>query len=246
MTRRQVKLLALRMLKAVGAFRAARWITRRRLRILGYHGIWRGDARFPGDGLFMLPATFRRRLVLLRDLGYPVVPLEVALDGLTGILPLPPCAVVITIDDAWLGTAVEMRPALRAAGMPATLYADTRKLLSGGTIEHVAERYVARYGAHAREAYPSGKCDPALKGVLRTAGVQSASTVRRALARPADDPHFLPRFLDSERISEIEFEAELAGVLDLLLLRRRDVETVRNGNRRSSEPPQRLATARSV
>lgn len=280
MTRRQVKRLALRILRALGAFDIARWMTRKRVRILGYHGAWLGDARFAGDGLFMRPSTFRRRLELLRQLDYPIVPLQAAVDGLAGRLPLPPCAVVITVDDAWLGMAHEMWPALRERGIPATLYVDTANLLSGGAVEHVERRYVARYGDHVRDsgtcaymsvaelrearaaglhvqlhththsmrgfdpaavqeeiernrealalifgeepdafrhlAYPSGKCEMGLQPVLEAAGVQSATTVRRALARSDDDPHFLPRLLDSERDSEIEFEAELAGVLDLL------------------------------
>jgi peptidoglycan/xylan/chitin deacetylase (PgdA/CDA1 family) len=184
-----------------------------------------------------------------------------------------------------------MWPALRAAGIPATLYVDTANLLAGAAVEHVERRYVARYGDHVRDsgtctymssaqlraahaegldvqlhththsmrrfepeavqeeiernrealalllgetpgtfhhlAYPSGRCAPALKRVLASAGVRSATTVRRALARPGDDPHFLPRLLDSECDSEIEFEAELAGVLDMFRRMKRGIAGLR-------------------
>lgn len=83
--------------------------------------------------------------------------------------------------------------------------------------------------------YPSGGYDPAQIAVLDALGIVSATTTRRGLARSGDPARELPRLLDSEDISDLEFEAELCGFLDLMrrgraLLRRRPV------SRRRLEP----------
>jgi peptidoglycan/xylan/chitin deacetylase (PgdA/CDA1 family) len=131
--------------KAAGLFALARRRSAPAVRILCYHGIWLGDPIFPGDSMFMLATTFRRRLQFLRRAGYPVVSLADAAAALNGSGPkLPPCAVVITIDDGWLSTYQEMLPPLIEYGMPATLYCDTAQLTSGRIIAHVMARYVQK------------------------------------------------------------------------------------------------------
>ena len=123
--------------KAAGLFALARRRSAPAVRILCYHGIWLGDPIFPGDSMFMLSTTFRRRLQFLRRAGYPVVSLADAAAALNGSGPtLPPCAVVITIDDGWLSTYQEMLPALIELGMPATLYCVTAQLTNGRPIAY--------------------------------------------------------------------------------------------------------------
>lgn len=116
--------LLLRILKACGLFALSRRLTAKKLRILCYHGIWLGDDPLFAPALFMRADTFERRLALLEQLGYPVLPLAEAVTRLYDGT-LPPNAVAITIDDGWYSTYRHMLPALRRARLPATIYATT-------------------------------------------------------------------------------------------------------------------------
>ena len=114
----------LQVLKATGVFAVCRRLTRRQARILCYHGVALADEHAFQPLLFMRPATFRKQLNTLKALGYPVVSLEhvaALLDGAS----LPPCAVVLTIDDGWYGTYQHALPALIEHGYPATVYVTT-------------------------------------------------------------------------------------------------------------------------
>lgn len=63
--------------------------------------------------------------------------------------------------------------------------------------------------------YPSGEYDRRRFPWLREAGIRSATTCDSGFNYPATEPLAFSRFLDGENISLIEFEAELAGVLEL-------------------------------
>ena len=320
----------LRAAKAAGLFGVARTRSARALRILCYHGLWHGDPAFRGDSLFMLPATFHRRVELIRALGYPVVSLEAAIAALQGLGPaLPPAALVITLDDGWASTASEMLPAFEALGMPVTLYCDTAQLISGQPSAHLMALYMdkvaaiqpastrlrdidlatastarrvatdlsrpvgeraeaatalgealglntaaspmgttfdyvtpdALAAAHSRGldvqlhthnhslgdmspaaiesevrqnrqalsqilnrppesfkqfCYPRGLTSPEAPQILAALGVESSTTCVPGLAWPGSPMHMLPRLLDGENLSEIEFEAELSGFGDWL------------------------------
>jgi peptidoglycan/xylan/chitin deacetylase (PgdA/CDA1 family) len=113
----------LHILKFVGGFHAARWLTKGALRILCYHGVWTAAAPHYGDKLFMQPDKFRRRVDFLSR-HCDVLTLGDALGGLRrGDLPQVP--VVITIDDGWYGTRAHAVPALHARKVPATIYVTT-------------------------------------------------------------------------------------------------------------------------
>lgn len=129
------KLLAVA--RALGLFGLSRLLTARGVRILCYHGAWLAADGFAGDSMFIQPRTFERRLDALQALGYRVVPLSEAVDGLAGRKPLPDAAVVITIDDGWLSTAQAMVPRLADRRLPATLYCDTAQLLDGKPIANM-------------------------------------------------------------------------------------------------------------
>lgn len=67
--------------------------------------------------------------------------------------------------------------------------------------------------------YPSGNFDSAAEATLDKLGVKSATTCISGLIstkRGAARLHYLPRFLDSEHIDMLTFEAELSGFADLL------------------------------
>lgn len=110
--------------RALGLFALCRWWTRDQLRILCYHGIWIGPAPHYGDRLFMSPGRFAARMALIDRLGYRVIGLDEAVQrhasGHSRARDL-----VITIDDAWLGTYQHMLPVLERHGFPSTLYVPT-------------------------------------------------------------------------------------------------------------------------
>lgn len=118
-----MKLFVFRFAKACGLFALSRWLTRRGLRILCYHGIWLGEGHY-GNFLFMSAEKFAARMAFLAHAGYPVLSLEDAVAGLKAGT-LPPGATAITIDDGWYGTYRHMLPALEAHRLPATVYVTT-------------------------------------------------------------------------------------------------------------------------
>ena len=324
---RRAKIAALHLMKRLGLFAAARRRSRRSLRILCYHGAWRGRDGFPGDSMFIRPETFAARLDFLQRHGFSVVTLDQAAAGLSGAAELPPDAVAITMDDGWYSSYADMLPALKRQGMPATVYCDSENLMAGLPIPHVMARYLRRIHAgdgpldaeaeaafdratdlaldrEARHAaalefasrlridiepylagrvfaymtpeelaeahsagfaielhshrhslhdfsprkveeeialnrdalaaclgkpaadfrhfcYPSGRTAPGIGAALRRVGIVSATTLNPGMARRDADPLLLPRILDGDHLSMIEFEAELCGVGDLLRAIRR-------------------------
>jgi peptidoglycan/xylan/chitin deacetylase (PgdA/CDA1 family) len=65
-------------------------------------------------------------------------------------------------------------------------------------------------------AYPSGLWAEQSFDWLKTLGVQSAATCEMGANLPGTPRLALRRFIDSENISQLEFEAELSGFADLL------------------------------
>lgn len=317
---RRLKLAFLQAARAAGAFRLARRLTRRGVRILCYHGTWRAEDGFCGDAMFMHPQTFKARLATIRRLGYPVITLDHAVAALRGEANAPDNAVAITIDDGWYGTYADMLPALRAEGMPATLYCDTAHVQTPHPVAHVMARWLHRVAGtpplapdatqalaaatsmadpprtrldamhrfaalagidtapylqrrafdymtqqELRQAaadgldvqlhththtlsdmsapviereiaanraalsdmlpsgkplrhfcYPSGVCSLAAAACLSRLDLRSATTTEQGLAWPGMNPWLLPRLLDGEQVTSVEFEAELSGFADLL------------------------------
>ena len=64
--------------------------------------------------------------------------------------------------------------------------------------------------------YPSGQHNPSCESVLKNTGILSATTSEPGFVTKNTNPYYLPRFLDGENIIQINFEAEVCGVLNLL------------------------------
>jgi peptidoglycan/xylan/chitin deacetylase (PgdA/CDA1 family) len=110
--------------RTAGLAAAARKATARHLRVLCYHGLWVTPGYRFSTCTFMQPEHFLEHMKLLKRSGQPVLPLGEAVDRLAEGT-LPPAAVAITIDDAWVSTLTHMLPVLEELEMPATLYATT-------------------------------------------------------------------------------------------------------------------------
>jgi peptidoglycan/xylan/chitin deacetylase (PgdA/CDA1 family) len=74
--------------------------------------------------------------------------------------------------------------------------------IAGGTFQHFC--------------YPSGEFHPAQFPWLRALGIESATTCLSGLNYPDTERLELRRFLDGENISQVEFEAEISGFLELM------------------------------
>jgi peptidoglycan/xylan/chitin deacetylase (PgdA/CDA1 family) len=107
--------------KYLGLFSLARFLTRRGLRILCYHGFALSDESDFRPKLFMRPETFQTRMRYLSAQGYPVLSLDQACHGLEKG-SLPDDAVAITIDDGFYSVFRCAAPVLKVHSLPATVY----------------------------------------------------------------------------------------------------------------------------
>ncbi len=121
---KDAKLAVLKAGKAAGLFHASIRLRTQRLLILCYHGIAVEDEFKWNPSLYIDLSTFRKRLEMLCDGGYEVLPLGEALD-LMRHNRLPPRSVAITFDDGTYDFYVHAWPMLREFGFPVTLYLST-------------------------------------------------------------------------------------------------------------------------
>ena len=79
-------------------------------------------------------------------------------------------------------------------------------------------RSLASLGDRPRRhfCYPSGEYERHQLSWLPQLGIVSATTVKPGFTRQGASPYELRRFLDSERISQLEFEAEMCGFFELI------------------------------
>ena len=120
------KELVIQVAKAVGALsliRDSRW-RQQRLMILCYHGVSTDDEHEWSPTLYISQDQLRRRLRVLKDGGYTILPLSEATrrlhDG-----TLPPRSVALTFDDGAVDFERRALPVLREFNMPATVYLTT-------------------------------------------------------------------------------------------------------------------------
>ncbi len=78
----------------------------------------------------------------------------------------------------------------------------------------VLKDWLGQDGRHF--CYPSGIWKPNHIKVLEEAGMESAVTCKPGLNRPDTHPLLLHRFVDGEHITQVEFEAEMSGMVDLV------------------------------
>ena len=115
---------ALTVVKFLGLFRVARYITRDGLRIICYHGIAVAEEYKYRSRLFVRKELFRRRIEYLRHKRYPILRLGESLEALARGR-LPACATVITMDDGWEGVYSVALPIIKELAIPVTLYVPT-------------------------------------------------------------------------------------------------------------------------
>lgn len=95
--------------------------------VLMYHRF--GEDRYPETSIQI--SQFEAQLELLKNEGFCLVPLSSLVSALTEEEPLPPKAVVITIDDAYRSIYEVAYPRLRAYGFPFTVFVATEPVDKG-------------------------------------------------------------------------------------------------------------------
>ena len=126
--------------------RESRW-RQARLLVLCYHGISTDDEHEWNAELYMPAPMFRRRLEILRDGGYSVLPLDDAVERLyQGTLP--PRSVVITFDDGAANFYSRALPLLREFDFPATVYLTTYHTSARRPVFDVTLPYILWKGRH--------------------------------------------------------------------------------------------------
>jgi len=139
--RRPIIRVVLHVMRLLGTFKLALFLTRRHVRILGYHGIAVGDLHIFAPFLFMQESTFRRRLEIVRKRHMSVISLDEAVRSLQAGSSRGR-EVVITIDDGWWSTLEFAAPLLERFGYPATLYLSTRHAVDGTPVAPVVLGYM--------------------------------------------------------------------------------------------------------
>jgi peptidoglycan/xylan/chitin deacetylase (PgdA/CDA1 family) len=138
---RSLRHLLLHAARAVGLFGLARHLTRRRLRILCYHGFSVGDEHEVMPLMFMRAATFERRLAILARRRIPVISLDEAVGRLAND-DVRHGETVITLDDGWASNLTVGAPLLERYGYPACIYVTTEHLAAGTEVFNVALDYM--------------------------------------------------------------------------------------------------------
>jgi peptidoglycan/xylan/chitin deacetylase (PgdA/CDA1 family) len=207
-------------MRALGAFQLARYFTRRGLRIICYHGFALGDEYRFRSTLFIKEDLFRRRVAYLRDNGYPILPLGEALEALYA-RRLPPRAVVITMDDGWLGVYSIGFPIIKQLRVPVTIYVATDYVENPMPVYTVASAYLFWRTRSRQVTLPRdlGTFDLDLQadeaeGIAQKFGAQLPPAERLAFLRELADALDVP-FADIER-------QQLFRVMDEQQLRRLD------------------------
>lgn len=125
----------------LGMFALAQFLTRKRLRILCYHGFSTGDEHEVLPHVFMRPETFVRRMQILKRRHIPVIALSEALNKLK-TSTISSADTVITFDDGWASNLSIAAPVLEALHFPACIYVTTEHLKAGTEVFNVVLYYM--------------------------------------------------------------------------------------------------------
>lgn len=124
--------------RSAGLFALMRTVTRKRPRILCYHGGSLGDERDYNPKLFCTSQQLRQRLDWLRSHGFVPATLDETLEPGDG----DRIPVAVTLDDGWYSSYHDLLPLLAEYGYRPVLYLHSEAYEQGAPISGVALRYL--------------------------------------------------------------------------------------------------------
>lgn len=172
--RRPVIRAILHVMRLLGTFNLCLLLTRKHVRILGYHGIALGDLHMFAPFVFMQEPTFRRRLEIVRRRRMNVISLDEAVKSLQ-VGSSRRRELVITIDDGWWTTLEFAAPLLKRFGYPATLYLSTRHAVEGTPVAPVVLGYM--HWKRNRTEMRLENIDPSVDGTYQLGRVHDATHI---------------------------------------------------------------------
>jgi peptidoglycan/xylan/chitin deacetylase (PgdA/CDA1 family) len=126
-----------RLLYCAGLPRLAAWWNRKRVLILGYHGVTRGTVVDPSQ-IHVRECLFREQIRHLKQ-AYNVISLGQFIERRRKNLPLPPYSVILTFDDGFRNFLSVTAPILFANSIPATVFIITAYVRHGLSSESPIE-----------------------------------------------------------------------------------------------------------
>lgn len=140
---KSVKLVVLFLLRTIGLFAFARYVTRYKLRILCYHGGQIGDEGRYNPLLFGSPHLIDKRLSWLLARGFTPLSID-SLDSEASISSIEgkKLPIIVTADDGWYSTISCVIEVCRRHSFPICVYVSTRQLLSGLPVVPVVLGYL--------------------------------------------------------------------------------------------------------
>jgi peptidoglycan/xylan/chitin deacetylase (PgdA/CDA1 family) len=193
-------LIGARTCGAYSAFKHSNW-RKRRLLILGYHGISLQDEHAWRPGLFMTPDQFAGRLAAISRMGCNVLPLSEAIDHLRSET-LPPMSVAITFDDGFYNFFAAAYPILKQFKYPATVYQTTFYAACNKPIFHLLCHYLLwRASGTTVDAHPiigrTGYFDLRTEEGINAAGVEIWNFARANGLSPEERQRLAKALADS-------------------------------------------------
>lgn len=186
--------------------------------IMCYHDFAEKPAR---SDMVITHNTFRQQMQALKDAGIPVIPMSDLLAWKRGEKNIPEEAVIISMDDGWVGVHQFAYPILKEFGYPFTFYLYKNYVNRGGrsmTVSQIKDMllYGAEIGSHSvsHQALTArhGKTDEAYKAWLREEIVESKKFLEELLGVPCKTFAY-PYGNKSPEIAQMIMEAGYEGAL---------------------------------
>lgn len=133
--------LALHAARVLGGFAIAQLLTRKRLRILCYHGFAVGDEHEVAPYMFIRASIFERRMKILQKRSIAIIPLDEAVSRLRAG-QISNAETVLTFDDGWASNLTIGLPILQRYNYPACIYLTTEHLSGGTEVFNVVLHYM--------------------------------------------------------------------------------------------------------
>jgi peptidoglycan/xylan/chitin deacetylase (PgdA/CDA1 family) len=137
----RIKIAILHLAKFLGLFALARVITRRSTRILCYHGGSLGDEHLFNPKLFCQPGLLEKRLKWLKKTGFVASHLNSLIETQANTRPsgIP---LIVTLDDGWYSSSLQLLPCLANYGHRPVLYLATKVFAEQRPVVDVCIRYI--------------------------------------------------------------------------------------------------------